>query len=77
MISESGAFSSFALPVPQHMQRALGIQLLRPRGDEQAFQATAVELLHLLPQLGLGLLEKREYLRREQRPFLAPLRVRP
>ena len=61
--------------VPQHMQRALGVQFLDQRCDQQRLQPRPVQRPHLRPELGLGFLNEGEHARREQRPLVVPLRV--
>lgn len=60
-------------PVPQHMQRAFGVQFLDQRVDQQRLQPRRVQRLHLAPKPALRVRDEREHLRREQRPLLVPL----
>ena len=58
--------------VPQDVQRALEVQLLRQRVHEHRVEVRAVERCHLRPGLGLCVLEEGGDARRAQRPLHVP-----
>ena len=59
--------------VAQDVERALGVQLLDQRGDEQWFQVCSVERPHLGPELRLSGPDEGAHLRGEQRQLLVPV----
>src|SRR5205823_2091026 len=50
-ISEPKCLSVKLEPVPQHMKRALEIEFLDQRVDEQRLESRAVQCLHFVPEL--------------------------
>jgi len=74
-VSQSEGFPVELKAMPQHMQGALGLQLLHQRRDQHRLQPRSVQGLHLLPQLRLGLGDEAAYLRRVESLLFVPLRV--
>jgi hypothetical protein len=74
-IREAERLSVKLEPVPQHMQRAFGVQFLDQRAEHHCLQPVRVKPPHLAPELRLRVRDECEHLRREQPPFLVPLRI--
>lgn len=58
--------------VPDDIQRPLGIALFDERLDQLDGELVAVQLLHLLPEVFLGVLDEVEGVLGEERPALVP-----
>ena len=74
---EEGEAESFPVEleaVPQHVERALGVQFLHQDREQERLQARAVQRAHLGPELRLRFPDERERLRRKQRPRAVPFR---
>src|SRR5437870_3467617 len=54
------------------MKSAFDIEFLRQRVEEQIFQTSAMQLLHLFPQLGLRILNELKYARGKERAMHVP-----
>ena len=61
--------------VPQHVQRALEVELLDQRSEQQRLQPIAVQRAYVGPEPGLGRFEEAVHLHGEQRPLDVPLGV--
>ena len=61
--------------VPQNVQRALEVELLDQRSEQQRLQPIAVQRAHVGPEPGLGRFEKVAHLHGKQRPLDVPFGV--
>ena len=61
--------------VPQHVQRALEVELLDQRSEQKRLQSVAVQRAHVGPEPGLSRFEKAAHLHRKQRPLDVPFGV--
>ena len=60
--------------VPQNIKGTLGIEFLDERVNKKAFQPRTMQFPHLLPDLGLRVLEESAYPGRKKRPIHIPFR---